>query len=81
MSVTMLDPWNFAIWLTGAVAWAVLLIALAALVALVTWQAIFATPEVARSFWRMYVSGLKRNKDCTIAEAWLYAVWHGGLMR
>jgi hypothetical protein len=81
MAPIMSDPWHFAIWLTGAAVWTVVLIALAALVAAVTWQAIFATAEVARGFWRIYSLGLKRNKDCTIAEAWLYAFWHGGLMK
>ncbi len=81
MIPTILAPWHFAIWLTGAVVWTVLLVALVALVAFVTWQAIVATVSVARSLWRIYAGGANRNKDCTIAQHWRYAFRHEGLMR
>ena len=81
MTEIMSDPWHFAIWLTGAVVWAVVLLALAAVVAFVTWQAIVATAHVARQLWRIHRGLSERNKDCTIAEAWRYAFRYGGLMR
>ena len=81
MEPIMGDPWHFAIWLTGAVVWAVVLLTLAAVVAFVTWQAIVATVSVARSLWRIYVGGANRNKDCTIAQHWRYAFCYEGLMR
>jgi hypothetical protein len=81
MTEIMSDPWHFAAWIVGAVAWIVILIALLALVAFVTWQAMVATAWVARGLWDVYVRGMKRNRNCTISQAWRYAFWHEGLMR
>jgi hypothetical protein len=81
MTEIMSSPWHFAAWIVGAVAWTVILIALLALVAFVTWQAIVATAWVARGFWNVYVRGMTRNRNCTIAQAWRWGFWYEGLMR
>ncbi len=77
----MSDPLHFAIWLTGAAVWAILAIVLVALPAFGLCQALYATAYVAKQLLRIASGRAKRNRDCTIAEAWRYAFRYGGLSR
>lgn len=79
MTEIMSDPWHFAVWLTGAAVWAILAIVLVAFSAFLICQAIYATAYVAKQLLRIALGRVKRNRDCTIKEAWLYAFRYGGL--
>ena len=81
MTPMMLDPWHFTVWMTGAAVWIVIAMALLALFALATWQAVVATRSTARQLSRIWLGYADRDYECTIAEAWCFAFWHDGLFK
>jgi hypothetical protein len=78
-----MTPVDLVLWWTGAMAWTAVFVVVAALIAAIIGQAIYATCVVGRQLFKHHIIRGKTRAEwhSTPGEVWLNRFWEWGLMR